>query len=106
MVKIIVKDTTGNSREIHADEGISLMENIRANDFDDLAAICGGSCSCCTCHVHVAEDWYEKLPAADEDEKSLLEDSEDYRENVSRLSCQIEVKDSMEGITVTIVPEL
>ena len=62
------------------------MEIIRDNDFDELAAICGGCCSCCTCHVYVDGDWATKLPAMEADEEGLLEDSENYRAGESRLS--------------------
>lgn len=105
MVKIAVTNLAGQTRDIEAEVGLSLMENIRNNDFDDLAAICGGCCSCCTCHVFVNGDDYKKLPAMEDDEQYLLEDSEHYQAGASRLSCQIEVDDSLDGLSVTIAPE-
>jgi 2Fe-2S ferredoxin len=105
MVKVSVTDLAGQTRDIEAEEGLSLMENIRNNDFDDLAAICGGCCSCCTCHVHVDTADFANLPAMEDDEQYLLEDSECYKEGSSRLSCQIEVDGSMDGMKVTIAPE-
>lgn len=105
MVKVSVTNLAGETREIEAEEGLSLMENIRNNDFDDLAAICGGCCSCCTCHVYVTADKFASLPAMEDDEQYLLEDSEAYKEGASRLSCQVEVDASMEGLQVTIAPE-
>lgn len=105
MVKIAVTNLAGQKREIEAEVGLSLMENIRNNDFDDLAAICGGCCSCCTCHVFVDGKDYDKLPEMEDDEQFLLEDSECYQSGSSRLSCQIEVDDSLDGMSVTIAPE-
>lgn len=105
MVKISVTDLAGQSSDIDAEVGLSLMENIRNNDFDDLAAICGGCCSCCTCHVFVDEAQYDGLPKMEDDEQYLLEDSDAFQASSSRLSCQIEVDDSMEGLKVTIAPE-
>lgn len=105
MVKIAVTDLDGKTSKIDAEVGLSLMENIRNNDFDDLAAICGGCCSCCTCHVYVDIDQAGDLPEMEEDEQYLLEDSEHYDAATSRLSCQIEVDDSMDGLKVTIAPE-
>ncbi len=105
MSKITVTDLNGKPREIEAEVGLSLMEVIRDNDFDDLAAICGGCCSCCTCHVFVDENWADKLPPREEDEESLLEDSDHYDAALSRLSCQVEFDDSMDGLKVTIAPE-
>ncbi|MBL4838029.1 MAG: 2Fe-2S iron-sulfur cluster binding domain-containing protein [Kordiimonadaceae bacterium] len=105
MVKISVTDLSGATKEIEAESGLSLMENLRNNDFDDLAAVCGGCCSCCTCHVYVDEAKFAALPEITEDEQYLLEDSETFKEGTSRLSCQVEVDDSMGGLKVTIAPE-
>lgn len=104
MTKLTITDTEGETREVEGEVGLSLMEIIRDNDFDDLAAICGGCCSCCTCHVFVEEEWLDKLPQMEEDERDLLEDSEHFQPS-SRLSCQIEFDDSLDGIAVTIAPE-
>jgi ferredoxin, 2Fe-2S len=104
MTKLIVTDTDGDTREVEAEVGLTIMENIRDNDFEDLAAICGGCCSCCTCHIFVDEEWLDKLPAMEEDERDLLEDSPVYQAS-SRLSCQIEYTDDLNGIRVTIAPE-
>jgi 2Fe-2S ferredoxin len=105
MVKISVTDLRGAKRDIDAEAGLSLMENIRNNDFDDMAAICGGCCSCCTCHVYVEGDDFARLPAMQDDESYLIEESEYYKANSSRLSCQVEVSDDMNGLSVTIAPE-
>lgn len=105
MVKIAVTNLAGQTRTIEAEEGLSLMENIRDNDFDDLQALCGGCCSCCTCHVYVEGDGMAKLEPMDDDEESLLEDSDHFRSGESRLSCQIEVSAALDGLAVTIAPE-
>ncbi|WP_262693214.1 2Fe-2S iron-sulfur cluster-binding protein [Kordiimonas aquimaris] len=105
MVKITVTDLAGKASAIEAEVGLSLMENIRNADFDDLAAVCGGCCSCCTCHVFVDSDDFERLPEMEEDEQYLLEDSDHFQTGASRLSCQIEVDDSLDGLKVTIAPE-
>ena len=105
MPKISVTDLSGETRIIEAEVGLSLMENIRDNDFDDLAAICGGCCSCCTCHVLVGGHAADKLPAMEEDEQMLLEDSPHFQQGESRLSCQIEVAEDLDGLLVNIVNE-
>ena len=105
MSKLVVTDLSGETREVEGEEGLSVMEIIRDNDFDDLAAICGGCCSCCTCHVYVDGAWADKLPAMQDDEQGLLEDSDNYKAGESRLSCQIEYTDDMDGLSVTIAPE-
>ncbi len=104
MTKITVISRDGESREVQAEAGLSLMEVIRDNGFDELLALCGGCCSCATCHVHVDPAFADKLPKMGEDENDLL-DSTDHRNETSRLSCQIQVSDALDGLIVTIAPE-
>jgi ferredoxin, 2Fe-2S len=104
MPTITVIDRSGTARDVQADNGLSLMEVIRDNGFDELLALCGGCCSCATCHVYVDDDFDGTLPAMSEDENDLL-DSTDSRNAQSRLSCQIPVNDALDGLTVTIAPE-
>ena len=80
------------------------METIRDNGFDELLALCGGCCSCATCHVHIDPSYMDKLPEMDMDEDDLLESS-DHRNEYSRLSCQIPITDTLDGLKVTIAPE-
>lgn len=104
MPKIVVVNQAGAETEIDAPEGRTLMEVIRDNGFDELLALCGGCCSCATCHVHIDPAFVDKLPKMSEDENDLL-DSSDHRNEFSRLSCQVPVTDSLEGLRVTIAPE-
>ena len=104
MPTITVIDRSGNARDVQAGNGLSLMEVIRDNGFDELLALCGGCCSCATCHVYVAPEFSGNLPAMSEDENDLL-DSTDNRDDQSRLSCQVPVTDALEGLQVTIAPE-
>jgi 2Fe-2S ferredoxin len=67
-------------------------------------ALCGGCCSCATCHVHVDPDFAALLPPMSEDENDLL-DSSDHRNETSRLSCQIHLTAALDGLRVTIAPE-
>ena len=104
MPTITVIDRSGNARDVQADTGRSLMEVIRDNGFDELLALCGGCCSCATCHVYVAPEFAGNLPGMSEDENDLL-DSTDNRDERSRLSCQVPVSDALDGVQVTIAPE-
>ena len=80
------------------------MEAIRDAGVDELLALCGGCCSCATCHVHVDEAWVDKLPPMTADENDLL-DSSDRRSATSRLSCQLPFSDALDGLRVTIAAE-
>lgn len=104
MPKIKVINREGQSKDVEAQTGLSLMEVIRDDGFDELLALCGGCCSCATCHVHIEPAYSDKLPPVSDDESDLL-DSSDHRNETSRLSCQIEVTDELDGMTVTIAEE-
>lgn len=104
MPQITVINQAGEESTIDAPTGRTLMEVIRDNGFDELLALCGGCCSCATCHVHIDPEFAAQLPKMSEDENDLL-DSSDHRNGESRLSCQIPVTDAMEGLRVTIAQE-
>lgn len=104
MPRLIVINRDGARTEIEAEPDQTVMEVIRDAGFDELLALCGGCCSCATCHVHVDPAHFGKLGKMDEDEDDLLESS-DHRTPYSRLSCQLNVSDIPEGLEVTIAPE-
>lgn len=104
MPKLVVVNRSGEESAIDVESGLTVMEAIRDNGFDELLALCGGCCSCATCHIHVDPAFTDKLPAMSEDEDDLLESS-DHRAETSRLSCQIPFTDALDGLKVTIAPE-
>jgi len=104
MPKLIVTTRSGETREVEAAAGLTVMEAIRDNGFDELLALCGGCCSCATCHVHVDPEFAGLLPAITADEDDLL-DSSDDRDATSRLSCQIPFTDALDGLKVRIAEE-
>lgn len=104
MPKLLVVDRSGSEKEVEAISGLSVMENIRDAGFDELLALCGGCCSCATCHVIVDDAWTAEVGGPNDDEDDLL-DSSDHRTAASRLSCQIEMTDKLDGLKVTIAPE-
>lgn len=104
MPKLIVTTREGETSEIEVENGLTVMEAIRDNGFDELLALCGGCCSCATCHVHIDPAFAEHLPAMSEDEDDLLESTE-HRNATSRLGCQIPFTPELDGLKVTIAPE-
>lgn len=104
MPKLIVVNRSGEETTVEAESGLSVMEVIRDNGFDELLALCGGCCSCATCHVYADPAFADVLPAMSEDENDLLESS-DHRTPASRLSCQVTVSPELDGLRVTIAPE-
>ena len=104
MPKLIVTTRAGETSTVDVDDGLTVMEAIRDSGFDELLALCGGCCSCATCHVHVDEEWLPRLPKMSEDENDLLESS-DHRDGSSRLGCQIPFTEALDGLRVTIAQE-
>lgn len=104
MPTLIVTTRDGTERAVQGEAGLSVMEVIRDNGFDELLALCGGCCSCATCHVHVDPDFAAKLPPMSEDENDLL-DSSSFRDETSRLSCQLALTDALDGLRVRIAEE-
>ena len=101
-IHYILKD--GSTRSIDAKNGASVMETAVLNNVRGIDAECGGSCSCATCHVYVADAFVDLLEPADEMESELLDGVASQREPGSRLSCQIFVTPALDGLTVR-VPE-
>ena len=104
MPTLVVVTRDGTEKTVEGEAGLSVMEVIRDAGFDELLALCGGCCSCATCHIHVDPAFLGLLPEMTEDENDLL-DSSDHRNAESRLSCQIIFDDSLDGLRVTIAQE-
>ncbi|HEX8446306.1 MAG TPA: 2Fe-2S iron-sulfur cluster-binding protein [Sphingomonas sp.] len=104
MPKLIVVTRDGTEQSIEGEPGLSVMEVIRDAGIDELLALCGGCCSCATCHVRIDPAFAALLPAMSEDENDLL-DSSDARDATSRLSCQVPFTAALDGLRVTIAPE-
>lgn len=104
MIKLNVKDREGERHEVEANEGDTLMETLREFDWG-VAAICGGMCSCGTCHVFIEEADREKFPAMDVDEEDLVDMLEFSRDGESRLSCQLTLTAEHNGIALELAPD-
>ena len=104
MPTIIVISRNGDEQAIEAKTGRSVMETIRDSGQGEILALCGGCCSCGTCHVHVADEWFGKLSPMSGDEDDLLATKE-HRTDRSRLSCQLRVTEALDGLTVRVAPE-
>jgi 2Fe-2S ferredoxin len=104
MVKLVMTDREDRVVDIDAEQGISIMENIRDLDAS-VDAICGGMCACATCHVWIAPEWIGRLPPRSYEEEIMLQDSRYYDAERSRLSCQIRVSAELDGLAFVVAPE-
>lgn len=104
MIKLNVKDRDGEQHEVPANDGDTLMETLREFDWG-VAAICGGMCSCGTCHVFIADADQDKFPAMDVDEEDLIDMLEFSRDGESRLSCQLTLNAEHNGVSLELAPD-
>lgn len=99
MPKVIFITPDNVQHEVQAENGYSVMEAAINNNIDGIVAECGGACACATCHSYIDSAWLDKLPEMDDMEDSMLDAAYDRRDN-SRLTCQIELNDNLDGLVV------
>ncbi len=101
MAKIIFQDHDGKEQTIEISNGLSIMEGAVRAMVPGIDADCGGACSCATCMVYVPDDWRDRLPAKDANEEAMLQFCP-HADERSRLSCQINVSDDLDGLRLTL----
>lgn len=105
MPKITYINPDGSEQAIDGRVGDSVMRTGVRSGITGIVAECGGSLSCATCHVYVDKDYLDRVGEPDEFEDEMLEDAESPREENSRLSCQIQITDELDGLRVEVAPE-
>ncbi len=103
MTKLTYIAHDGTRFDVEAENGSSVMENAVRNAVPGIEAECGGACACATCHVYVDEEWTSVVGEPQEMKEDMLDFAYDVQPN-SRLSCQIKVRDELDGLVVR-VPE-
>jgi ferredoxin, 2Fe-2S len=104
IITVHLRDADGTPRDVNGRVGRSLMQAAVDAGIDGIAADCGGSLSCATCHVIVDEAWLAKLPPRSDDEDAMLEMTAHPRQGSSRLSCQIRLSPELDGLTAQLPP--
>lgn len=105
MPKVVFIAIDGASRIVDAQAGESVMAAAVRNGIPGIIGECGGNCSCATCHVYVDEEFYASVGGADDMEDDLLDLGVADRRDTSRLSCQIQVTEDLDGLTVHVPAE-
>ncbi|WP_395647651.1 2Fe-2S iron-sulfur cluster-binding protein [Terricaulis sp.] len=107
MPNLQITTRSGDRRSVAAAEGATLKQALMDGGVSEILALtsCGGFCSCGTCHVFIDEKSFARLPPVKADESALL-DFHDSRTPFSRLSCQVQVTNELDGMQVTIAPML
>jgi ferredoxin, 2Fe-2S len=103
-ITIHITDQMGQTHTLPALTGWRLMEIIRDHNLN-MRAECGGSGACATCHVHLAQDWANKVPTPSDDEESALDAAADYKSQQSRLACQIILTAQHDGLQATLTQD-
>lgn len=101
MPKIIYIADDGIETMANVAVGLSVMEGAVANGVEGIEAVCGGACACATCHVYVDAGWEDKFDTKSDSEVAMLDFAASVQPN-SRLSCQLIVSDSLDGLVVRI----
>ena len=101
-MKIIVTDQQGKTTEIDGEVDWQLMEAIRDAGMP-IKAECGGACACATCHVYIDPEWFGRTGGPNEDEADMLDLAFELQDT-SRLACQIELSDDLDGLKITLAP--
>lgn len=104
MPKVTYIAQDGSETSLDAREGDSVMEIAVKNGVKGIVAECGGACSCATCHVYVEPEFMQAVGEANDLEDDMLDGAESDRLENSRLSCQIKMNDSLDGLRVRIPP--
>ena len=99
MTKITYIEHNGTSHTVDVSNGLTVMEGAVQNDIPGIDADCGGSMACATCHVYVKDDWFNKLPKKNEGEDDMIDQAFEPNKS-SRLSCQIQISDNLDGLKV------
>lgn len=102
MARITYIEHDGTEHVIDVPTGMTVMEGARDNGVPGIEADCGGACACSTCHVYVAPDWVDRLPPRDPMEEDMLDFAWEPDPVRSRLTCQLQVSDALDGLVVTI----
>lgn len=105
MPRVVYVSAAGEQTAVEADDGTSAMRAALISGVRGILADCGGEAACATCHVYVDEQWVEKVGEPGLDEDDMLDVTACERSDKSRLSCQIEVTDELDGLVLNLPEE-
>lgn len=105
MPKITFVEPSGNQVQVEAASGITLLQAAINSNIQGIVGECGGACQCATCHVYIDAPWTDKLSPVGDMEDAMLESTAADRLPTSRLGCEVEITDAMEGLVVHLPPK-
>jgi len=105
LIQLNIIDREGKKTSINIEEGTTIRDAIDQKLSPDNYGVCGGNCSCGTCHVYFAPGDFEKLNPKSEEEIGTLEAMATSPTSHSRLGCQVKLAKEHNNITITIAPD-
>ncbi|ASY64868.1 Ferredoxin, 2Fe-2S [Sinorhizobium sojae CCBAU 05684] len=105
MIKVTYVAHDGTETTVEAEEGTSVMQAAVSHDVEGIVGECGGSMMCATCHCYVDRAWQDRATPRSEDETDMLEGAASEVTERSRLSCQIKLDKSLDGLVVHLPEE-
>jgi 2Fe-2S ferredoxin len=90
----------GQVMSVESKAGQSVMAALRDGGVP-IRAECGGAMACATCHIHILQEWLDRVGPPGDEEADLLDDS-DYATAASRLACQIDCVAPLDGLNVAL----
>lgn len=103
--KVVYVDPTGLQHVVDAQLGESVMATAVKNGVPGIVGECGGNCSCATCHVWVSAEFADRVGGPGDMEEDLLDMAVSERRSTSRLSCQVRMSETLDGLIVEIPPD-
>lgn len=100
MASVTFVEVSGTEHVIDVAEGENVMRAALNAGIEGIIGECGGGLACATCHCYVDEDWTDRLEEAEPAEIDMLECTASQRRPTSRLSCQIIVDKTLDGLIV------
>lgn len=105
MIKVTFVQVDGVERTVgDLEPGRSLMQVARDHGVEGIVGDCGGGCACATCHIYVDAQWMPIVGPPDDVENGALDMVSDVQRSNSRLACQIQVRQELDGLRVTVAP--
>jgi ferredoxin, 2Fe-2S len=103
MPKVTFAMSTGERYEVDGQCGMSIMEVAVRNSVPGILADCGGCMTCGTCHSYISPEWAKRMPLPSSSEEEIL-DGVLHCSDASRLACQIQLTDELDGLVVEVPP--
>ena len=104
LIKITDRDGTVHEVQAPTDMNLNIMELVRMYELapEGTIGICGGMAMCASCQCYVLNDI--EVPEKGDDEEAMLSEAFNVKPN-SRLGCQINITEKLEGLAIELAPE-